>query len=417
MKVLVIGSGGREHAIVKTLEKSVRVSAVIVTPGRPSFASDKISCIDLPSTDGEVLAQFCKSEHVELVVVGPEVPLVAGVADTLRSYGVSTVGPGKVGAQLEGSKVFSKKFMEKYGVPTAPFVEVSSVEDVKSSVKEFTAPYVLKADGLAAGKGVYICKTEEELFASADELFNHNIFGDAGRVAILEQFQPGWELSYIGLCNGKQFEALPLSQDHKRLLDNDEGPNTGGMGVVGPLHLKPELIEQIESEVVEPTLKGIRSEDMLYNGILYIGLMITEEGPKVIEYNVRFGDPETQIILPLTKNDWGEVFLELSQGNLVPIQPSSDFATCVVVAAEGYPVKAIKGAALPPLPKDTEKGFIFHAGVGGEENQLVVDGGRVLNVVALGESLGEARDRCYGIVEQVRWVGSQIRTDIGKKVL
>ncbi|MEZ4873857.1 MAG: phosphoribosylamine--glycine ligase, partial [Bdellovibrionales bacterium] len=340
-----IGSGGREHAIVRELEKSSKTTAIYVSPGREAFCSEKTKIAHLPGV--EQVEEFCKAKQIDFVVIGPEQPLVDGWSDRLRRAGVLVVGPGADGARLEGSKVYSKEFMKKYNIPTASFEVVQSVAEVEAVVDQFSPPYVLKADGLAAGKGVSINKTKEELFISAKELFEDKKFGEAGSSAVLEQFQPGWELSYIGLTNGKTFSALPISQDHKRLQDGDEGPNTGGMGVAGPLNISSDLKLKIESEIVQRTLVGLKSESIDYLGVLYIGLMITESGPRVIEYNVRFGDPETQIILPLTETDWGETFFSLAKGKLGELKQRSGAACCVVLASSGYPATAAKNVEMP----------------------------------------------------------------------
>ncbi|HRO67132.1 MAG TPA: phosphoribosylamine--glycine ligase, partial [Pseudobdellovibrionaceae bacterium] len=318
MKVMVVGQGGREHALVKSLARSPSVSEIHAVPGNDGMSKEAL-CHPLSWKDTEELIQLCLRTEIDFVFIGPEDPLVDGLADQLRDRGILVVGPGREAALLEGSKVFAKNFMRDAGVPTAPFAVVKSVADVQKEISGFTPPYVLKADGLAAGKGVYICKTESELLERSRDLFENRILGEAGNQALLEQFQPGWELSYLVLTNGREWRTLPLAQDHKRLKDFDEGPNTGGMGTVAPLEISDELRNRIETEIVAPSIQTLSKKSFVFRGVLFIGVMVTESGPKVLEYNTRFGDPETQVILPLLEGDCGKLFSELARGKLLPV--------------------------------------------------------------------------------------------------
>lgn len=318
-KVLIIGQGGREHALVKAFARSPSVSEIHAIPGNDGMKKEAL-CHNLDWRDTEKIIDFCIRNEISFVFIGPEDPLVAGLSDDLRERGILVVGPSREGAKLEGSKIFAKEFMTEARVPTSFHQIVKSTEDVIRLSGRFTLPYVLKADGLAAGKGVFICKTIDELKAAAQFIFEQKGLGFAGDQALLEQFMPGWELSYLIMTNGKEYQAFPLAQDHKRLKDNDQGPNTGGMGVVAPMKISAELNSKIENEIVKPVLQLLEQKNILYRGILYIGLMITNEGPKVVEFNCRFGDPETQVILPLLDGDFGQIFRELSLGHVTELK-------------------------------------------------------------------------------------------------
>jgi phosphoribosylamine--glycine ligase len=307
--------------------------------------------------------------------------------------------------------------MHKAGVPTAPSDVVEDVAGTLRAAQKYQPPYVLKADGLAAGKGVYVCATLPELKAAAEALFEQKVLGLAGRKALLEQFQAGYELSYLILTNGSEAQALPIAQDHKRVFDGDEGPNTGGMGVVGPVVISAELREQIETKIVQPTLRNLQGGGLLYRGVLYIGLMITPTGPTVIEFNVRFGDPETQVILPLLDGDWGQVFHKLGNGELLPLRWNSLHMACVVLAAAGYPEAPEKGT---PIEGDVEyqsaSSYFLHAGTAKEGKKWVVNGGRVLNAIGMGSTLKEAIAKAYTQARKASWKGLRMRNDIGAKL-
>lgn len=359
-------------------------------------------------------------DEFDCVVIGPEVPLAEGLADDLRQRGLSVFGPSGVAAQLEASKIFAKKFMEEAKVPTAKYTIVSSVEATLAAAGSTSPPYVLKADGLAAGKGVFICKTKDELRAAAHAIFVEKTLGAAGEQAMLEEFQPGYELSYLILTDGKTYQSLPLAQDHKRLLDGDEGPNTGGMGTVAPLQIAPDLHEQIHRDILRPTVALLEKRGMLFRGVVFLGLMMTEKGPMVLEYNVRFGDPETQVLLPLLDGDWADVFSEVAHGRVPSLQwKKQTAAACVVLAAEGYPDHPKKGVAIEgELKSSSLESYFLHAGTQKVGNQqLTVNGGRVLNAMGVGHDIKQALARAYAQAERAYWPGRQMRKDIGAKLL
>lgn len=416
MQVLVLGSGGREHAIVRALQHSPSVKSVHVNPGSSAMALEAIQHkFDLLSETA--WAQFLKTNPMDLVIVGPEVYLAQGVSDLLRKMGVLVFGPSQEAAMLESSKIFSKKFMDQASVPTAKWVEVSSTVETMKASNDFTPPYVLKADGLAAGKGVFICKDKAELEEAATNLFDKNILGEAGRKAVLEQSLQGEEISYLILTNGDKFTPLPLAQDHKRLLDNDMGPNTGGMGVIAPVQMDAKLRDLIHDKIVEPTLKEIRGRGLLYRGVLYIGLMITKEGPYVLEYNVRFGDPEAQALLPLLDGDVAALFAEIAKGNCPPIQFKPLCSACVVLAAPGYPDAPEKNVVIEGNPRtQNASNYFLHAGTSREASgQWLTSGGRVLNAIGLGSTVPEALAQAYSLQKEVTWRGIHFRKDIGQK--
>lgn len=417
MKVMVIGQGGREHALVKALARSPSVSEIHAVPGNDGMTREAL-CHPLQWTETEDLIQLCLRTEIDFVFIGPEDPLVDGLADRLRERGILVVGPGREAAQLEGSKIYAKQFMHEANIPTAPFAVVDSVHQVIEEMKNFTPPYVLKADGLAGGKGVFICKTKEELVEKAKDLFDHQILGDAGQRALLEQFQQGWELSYLVLTNGQQWQTLPLAQDHKRLKDGDEGPNTGGMGTVAPLSISTDLRHQIETDIVARSIQKISQDGLIYRGVLFIGIMVTPDGPQVLEYNTRFGDPETQVILPLIEGDLGQIFWNLSRGELQRITTRQMSTACVILAAEGYPDHPVKGAPIEGnINFNSNSSYFIHAGTKRTgEDQWTVQGGRVLGAIGCGSNLEEALGEAYQLAEKVKWKGQQMRRDIGQKV-
>lgn len=426
MNILVVGSGGREHALVKALR--MKGHRVFVSPGSDAIAQEAekitIDCLKEYNTSMDRVTDVLKKMRIELVVIGPEQPLVDGFADRLREGGFLVFGPDSQGAKLEGSKIFAKEFMNRYGVPTAMAVTVKSKEDVLREHTRFTPPYVLKADGLAAGKGVVILQTLPELLTAAEDYFEKRIFGDAGASALLEQFQAGWELSFLILTNGIDFVPLPLAQDHKRLKDNGEGPNTGGMGVVAPLVIDEDLRKQILSTIVAPSVRGLSQEKFVFRGLLYIGVMVTDSGPKVIEYNVRFGDPEAQALLPLLQGDWAECFESIAKGDMPKdfkstgaLQWLNQNSVVLVLAAEGYPESPVKDVTVEFKSRSADSASYFlHAGTrwDGPSQSWVTAGGRVLNVVGLGETKRLAFDRAYQRAKEIQWPGMQKRSDIGK---
>lgn len=417
MKILIIGSGGREHALVKSFIQSPSVTSVHVIPGNDGMSKEAL-CHNIDWKNTNEVVQFCLRSEIDFVLIGPEDPLVFGLADALRARGILVVGPSQEAAQLEGSKIFAKNFMNEASVPTAKSFVVESVEQALEKSKYFQPPYILKADGLAAGKGVFICKDLKELESSARFLWEEKGLGAAGERALLEEALHGWELSYLILTNGKSYVTLPLAQDHKRLKDNDQGPNTGGMGTMAPLHIDHDLFMEIDTKVIQPSVQHLSQKGYLYRGVLFVGLMITDKGPYVLEYNVRFGDPETQVILPLLENDFALVCKKLSQGELTPLQFKNLNCCCVILAANGYPDKPEKGSSISGDPWfQTNSSYFIHAGTKKINSTWVTNGGRVLGAVGLGTSPEESQQSAYKLANTVNWQGLQKRMDIGSKIL
>ena len=412
MNVAVLGSGGREHALVKALNKSPKVSKVICIPGSDGIALET-ECKSISLSDTKALVEYFKAENIEFIVIGPEDPLVDGLADRLRLEDFKVFGPGQEGARLEGSKIYSKEFMKAANIPTAQFKVTKTKAEALDVIGTFKLPIVVKADVLAAGKGVSICKTEAEYREAIEHIFDKKTFGPSE--ALIEEFLSGWELSYICITDGTHFEVCPLAQDHKALMDDGQGPNTGGMGVFGPISLDAKLQKEINETIVEPSLKQLKKMNIPFQGALFIGLMIDNGKPYVLEYNVRFGDPETQIIMPLIEGDVFEILYSAVVGPLKPIRTKDKFATCVILAAEGYPVDAVKGTAIEisDLKAKDDSYFIF-SGVKKKENGFVVNGGRVIGAVGLGSTKDEAINKAYDQSEKARWKGLQKRTDIGR---
>lgn len=417
MKALVIGQGGREHALVKALSLSPSISEVHVIPGNPGMKEALRH--QVATTDASTIVQLCEQLQIDFTVIGPEVEIAAGLSDELRQHDLAVVAPSCEAAQLESSKIYSKQFMSRWGVPTAKYEVVCSLEEVQQAAKQFEPPYILKADGLAAGKGVFICENLEELDRAAQSLFIDKSLGEAGTRALLEAHLDGWELSYLILTNGEQFEVLPLSQDHKRLKENDIGPNTGGMGVVAPVDIPSSLNEVIRQKIILPTVRGLKEDQLLYRGVLYVGIMVTQEGPSVLEYNIRFGDPEAQAILPLIESDLGQVFFKLSRGELMPLQMRPLHSCCVVMAAPGYPDSPQKGVVIAgDVMAASASSYFLHAGTHKDKlGRWTTNGGRVLNAIGIGSSRKEAIAHAYNQVEKICWQDMQFRKDIGAKLL
>jgi phosphoribosylamine--glycine ligase len=414
MKVLVLGSGGREHALVKALKAAPSVSEVHAAPGSDGMKAMAV-VHGVALSQKEELARLHESFAFDLVVIGPDQALADGLSDFFRDLGVPVFGPSREGARLEWSKSFAKDFMRSAGLPAARDKIVTSVEEVKEAMAEFPSPWVLKADGLALGKGVYICASPQELSLAAEEIFVQKKFGESGRAAVLEEFKPGWELSVHVLTDGKDYQIFPYAQDHKRLLDENKGPNTGGMGTVAPVPVDPELHRKIEKLVVAPAVAEIGRRGIFYRGVLFIGLMIHKGEPVVLEFNARFGDPEAQVFLPLLDGDWGEVFLSVAEGRCPRLKWKNLAATCVVMAAPGYPEAPRKGVAIRgDLSGDSQRYFL-HAGTRQAGQGFVTSGGRVLNAVGLGADLSMARANAYGLTDQVTWDGVVMRSDIGRQ--
>ena len=415
MKVLVIGSGCREHALVKALLEDQNTTAVYSLPKRVSLKET----IDLSSVflnDKEALAEHLKKEGVELVVIGPEQPLVEGFSDVLRERGLKVFGPSAKAAQLEGSKIFAKQFMKDQGIPTASYRIVSSVLETLQVSENFFPPFVLKADGLAGGKGVFLCKNRMELEEKSRLLFEKKSLGSVGEKVILEDFQSGNEISVFVITNGESYSLLPVAQDYKRLYDNQEGPNTGGMGAVAPVSISSSLLKSIEDLIIKPTLKGLKKNQYSYCGILYLGLMIHKNFPKVLEYNVRFGDPEAQVLLPLLDGSWLDVFYKTACGKPLNLKWKNLYSACVVLCAENYPEGPLREFPIDGLiDYKTENGWFIHGSLGHRDNQWFTKGGRVLNAVAVGKNKEEAVQRAYEHIKKISWPGMHYRKDIGSK--
>jgi phosphoribosylamine--glycine ligase len=416
MKVLVIGQGGREHALVKKFVESQSVSKVYCATGNPGIA--KIAeCISIDWKNFELVKDFCLKASVNFVFIGPDDVVASGLADFLRTNGINVVAPSMIAAQLESSKIFCKEFLKRAGIPTSHFQIVNSVKQTLDAAKNFTPPYVFKADGLAAGKGVTLAQNLSELEAAAADCFDKKIFGSAGNQALLEGFIQGWELSYIFLTNGVDYQLLPLAQDHKRLHENNLGPNTGGMGTIAPIPISQKLNQKIIDQVVNPTLKQLQNEKLLYRGVVFVGLIIDEqENPWVLEYNCRFGDPETQVILPLINSDFAKACFELSQGKMMPLQFSNQSACCVIMAAPGYPTNPQKNLAIAgDAFAETKNSYFIHAGTKISDGQILTSGGRVLGSIGTGETLKEAIKNSYDQIKLAQWPGMHARKDIGQK--
>lgn len=411
MKVAVLGSGGREHALVKALKKSQKVSQVFCIPGSDGIALD-VECKAIDLKDSSAVLGFLKQTEVEFVVIGPEDPLVDGLADALRSNGLKVFGPGAEGAKLEGSKIYSKEFMKAAHIPTAGFKSATTKKEALSVIGDFKYPIVVKADVLAAGKGVTICQDEGEYIKAIEQIFDQKTFGVSN--VLIEEFISGWELSYICITDGESFQVCPLAQDHKALKDGGLGPNTGGMGVFGPIALDKKLQDEINRTIVQPSLDELKKRNIKFCGALFIGLMIDGDKPYVLEYNVRFGDPETQIIMPLIDGDVFEILWSAVEGPLKPITTKDAFAACVVMAAEGYPDKPVKGSVIEIAnTKDSDSSYFIYSGVKKEQGQWIVSGGRVMGAVGVGSTKEEALKLAYAQSDRAQWKGLQKRTDIG----
>jgi phosphoribosylamine---glycine ligase len=415
MNVLVIGSGGREHTIVWSLEKSKKVSKIFVCPG--NGGTEKIAeNINISIDNSELLLDFIKSKNINLVVVGPEGPLVDGIADKLISEGILVFGPQKNVAKLEGSKTFAKEFMKKYNIPTADYKEFSDYDLAWEYLKNANYPIVLKADGLASGKGVIIVDDLEKAQIALDRIMKNRDFGDAGNKLVIEEFLEGEEASILAFVDANTIIPMVGSQDHKSLYDDDKGPNTGGMGTYSPAPIvNQEVMKKIENEILKRFMDGIKKEKMVYRGILFVGLMIKDNNPKVLEFNVRFGDPETQVVLPRLQTDLFEVFNAVVNDNLanINLEWKEENAVCVVVASNGYPDFYEKGVAVN-IP-EIDDVLIFHAGTTIFENKLVNNGGRVLGITALDKDLKKAREKAYLAIEKIDFVNKYYRKDIAKK--
>ena len=420
MKILVVGSGGREHALAWKLAQSEKIQVVMVSPGNGGTALDgRLKNIFI--TDPVQLADFVQQEHIALTVVGPEAPLAAGIVDIFRERGLKIFGPTKKAAQLESSKDFAKAFMQRHGIPTAAYQSFSDAKAAHEYIDQQGAPIVIKADGLAAGKGVVVAMTLKEAHDAVDMMLSDNHFGDAGARVVIEEFLEGEEASFIVMVDGKNILPLATSQDHKRLMDNDEGPNTGGMGAYSPAPIvTPQLHARVMREIILPTVQGMAKDGIPYTGFLYAGLMIDGQGnPKTLEFNCRMGDPETQPIMVRLKTDLVKVMEHAVEGTLDQIELQWDRRTAlgVVMAAANYPESPRKGDVIKGIPADTDDSVTFHAGSVLENDQLKTAGGRVLCVVGLGGTVRVAHKAAYEALDKIHFDGMQFRRDIGWRAM
>lgn len=419
-KILVIGSGGREHVLAWKIAQNPDVKKIYCIPGNGGI-EQIAECMRLDLNDFESLATFVREKEIGLTVVGPEQPLVAGLADYFQKQNLPVFGPRKTAAQMEGSKIFAKKLMRKYDIPTAQFEAFDSHEWALRYLKSLPEkPVVVKADGLAAGKGAIVCSTKDGAEGALEEMMAKRAFKDAGSRVVIEECMQGEEASLFIITDGKDYVTLTPAQDYKRALDNDEGKNTGGMGSYAPTpFLTTELHNKAIREVVEPTLSALQSEGIEYRGVLYCGLMLTEEGPKVVEFNCRFGDPETQVVLPLLKTDLLEIFHAVQTKTIgrLKIENHDQSAVCVVLASGGYPDKYETGKEISGLQNQSKEVFVFHAGTRKEGHKLLTSGGRVLGVTGKAADLKSAVDRAYKAVDNIHFENMQFRRDIAKKAL
>ncbi len=422
MKILVVGSGGREHAIALAVSKSPKCSELICAPGNPGMANLG-KCFPVDVADPKAIADLAQAEHVDLAIIGPEIPLVAGVVDEFRARGLRAFGPTAGAAALEGSKAFSKDIMKKYNVPTAAYETFTDLASAKKFLAEHPAPIVVKASGLAAGKGAVVCMTDAEANEAIEEMLGEKaIFGESGKTVVIEEFMEGEEASIFVVCDGKDYVILTSAQDHKRVFDDDKGPNTGGMGAYAPAPVvTDELLAEVKAKIIEPTLKGMAAEGKPYTGVLYVGIMVTSKGPKVVEYNCRLGDPECQIVLPLYDGDVLELFDAAEKGEIAKLgtpKPPKGSAAIIVLASAGYPGSYEKGKVVTGIDAAEAKGVsVLHAGTKMADGKLVTNGGRVFGVVASGATLQDALDTAYAGAAEVKFDGVFYRKDIGKKGL
>jgi phosphoribosylamine--glycine ligase len=420
MRILVIGGGGREHALVWKLAQSESVDKIFVAPGNPGMKG-LAEIVDLPLTDLEAVANFAKEANIDLTVVGPENYLVAGLADVFEKHGLKVFGPKAKAAAIEGSKAFSKRLMQKYNIPTAFFKVCEDVETAKAFVEEKGAPIVIKADGLAAGKGVVVAMTKKEALDAVDDMMGHHKFGNAGARVVIEEFMEGEEASVLAFTDGDTIVPMVASQDHKRAFDNDCGPNTGGMGTYAPAPVMTDiLMEKCKKEVLEPTIAALKAEGCKYQGCLYAGLMIKDDSIKVVEFNARFGDPETQVVLPLLESDLAKIMLACANGTLAneKIKWADKSAVCVIMASGGYPVKHKTGYEISGLEKvNSSEKMVFHAGTKEVDGKVVTSGGRVLGVTAISDNIKAARDKAYSAVEKINFKDAHYRKDIAWRAI
>ncbi|MCI5860889.1 phosphoribosylamine--glycine ligase [Bifidobacterium boum] len=420
MKVLVIGSGAREHAIAHALLKSNSVSEVTVAPGNPGMRLDGINTTQLDPSNHAALIDFVKDNQVDWVFVGPEVPLIQGIVDDFEANGIKAFGPNKAAAQIEGSKDFAKQLMERHGIPTAKYRTFDDLDSAEAYVRDHGAPIVVKADGLAAGKGVTVAMDVDTALKALEDIFVDHRFGAAGAKVVIEDYLEGQEFSLMSFVNGTEFWPMPISQDHKRAFDGDKGPNTGGMGAYSPVpQISQDVVDTAIETIVRPTVQAMADEGTPFTGILYAGLIATADGPKVIEFNARFGDPETEVVLPRLTSDFGEG-INAILNNETPIftwEDDNKTTLGVVLASNGYPTNVIKGAAIPQIPVD-DSSHVYYAGVAtNADGKLVADSGRVLLLETTADDIRAAQDKIYAVLDKLDTTGMFYRHDIGAKAL
>jgi phosphoribosylamine--glycine ligase len=418
VRILVIGRGGREHAIIWALKKSSAVKEVYCAPGNAGIA-EIAECIPIDENDFEALGQFAMDLPIDLVVVGPEDPLFNGAVDYFESKGIPVFGPRKDAAIIEGSKVFAKQLMKKYNIPTAAYESFERYEDALAYVRRQGAPIVIKADGLAAGKGVTVAMTLEQAEQALREIMVDKVFGEAGARVVVEEYLQGQEMSILAFVDGHVVRPMVPAQDHKPVFDQDKGPNTGGMGTYSPVpHIPQSVVDEAVRTILQPTADAMVSEGRSFRGVLYAGLMITPQGPKTIEFNCRFGDPETQVVLPRLDTDLVDILMAAVNGRLrdMEIRWKDEAAVCVILASGGYPGPYEKGKQIRGL-KDVQSSIVFHAGTALKDGDVVTNGGRVLGVTAIGKDLDKARRAAYADVERIRFEGMHYRKDIAEKAM
>lgn len=417
MNILVIGSGGREHALYWKLSESPQTEQIYAIPGNPGMGASAAIALD----DHAAILRFVKEHEIGLVVVGPEVPLMNGLVDKLEAAGICAFGPHANAAEIEGSKSFAKDLMKKYGIPTARYEVFTAAEPARAYIRQEGAPIVVKADGLAAGKGVIVAMTEQEALDAVDAIMEDHSFGDAGARVVIEEFMEGEEASLLAFTDGTTIRPMISAQDHKRAYDGDRGPNTGGMGTYAPAPvMTPEMTERAVEEILKPTIAAMAKEGRVYRGCLYLGLMVTADGPKVVEFNARFGDPETQVVLPLLDSDLVAIMCACADGTLadVPIRWKDGAAVCVVLASGGYPGHYEKGQEIHGLADAEAMGaLVFHAGTAMKDGKLVTNGGRVLGVVGRGADISSAVDAAYAAATKISFKDAYYRKDIAHRAL
>ena len=422
MKVLVVGSGAREHAIAHALLKGESVEEVTVAPGNPGIAADGIQTANISQSDHDALIKFVKDNNYDFAFIGPEVPLMNGIVDDFEAHGIAAFGPNKAAAQIEGSKDFAKKLMARHNVPTASYKTFDALETARAYVLEHGAPIVIKADGLAAGKGVTVAMDEQTAVDALEDIFVDHRFGQAGAKVVIEEFLQGQEFSLMSFVSGTDFWVMPISQDHKRAYDGDKGPNTGGMGAYSPVpQISDETVQRAIDEIVRPTVEGLAKEGTPFTGVLYAGLIDTATGPKVIEFNARFGDPETEVVLPRLTSDFGEAIFNILHGKEPTFTWIKNGVTLgVVLASEGYPGTLVTGTPLPQIPIDENQGqHVYYAGVKSDEEsgKLLTSSGRIALVQVHGNDVKDAQNNVYSILDKLNLPHMFFRHDIASKAL